>query len=45
MDKLKRLTVLSFGEYVEKLELLCSASWNVKWYVYFGKQFSSFLEI
>ena len=37
MATIKRQKIMSFGENVEKLELLCTAGGKVKWYSYRGK--------
>ena len=39
MAVIKKQKIMSFGEKVEKLELLCTAGGKVKWYSYYGKQY------
>lgn len=36
-QKLKKLIILSVGKDIEQPESSCIASWNVNWYIHFGK--------
>ena len=43
MGKILKTTIWSIGEDMEQMELSQIVGKNPKWYIHFGKQFSSFL--